>query len=310
MRAILTLILIGGLWAASCGSDPGAGNDPDALTVVASFYPLAEAARQVGGDAVDVVELTPPGVEPHDLELAPDDIEAIATADVVVYIGGGFQPAVEDAMGEATGVVVDASAGLATLPPPEEEENAEDGESEEHEELAADPHVWLDPIRYATMVRSVAGALGQADADSSTTYADAARSFEAELEDLDAAFREGLAECDSHLLVVNHAAFGYLAEAYGLEQEAISGITPEAEPDPRRLAELRELVIDQGVTTIFVESLVSPAVGETLADEAGVGTAVLNPLEGLTTEQIDAGEDYLSGMGTNLETLRDGLGCV
>ena len=309
MRAILTLISAVGLLAVGCDR-AALEDDPSTLTVVASFYPLAEAARRAGDDAVEVVELTPPGVEPHDLELTPDDIEAIATADVVLYAGGGFQPAVEEAIGEADGVVIDVTADLATLPPAEGDGGDEEHAEEDHEDaLEADPHVWLDPTRYAEMVRTVGETLDRRDRGSATTYADAAQPFIDDLEELDREFREGLAACASRFLVVNHAAFGYLADAYDLEQEAISGVSPEAEPDPQRLAELRDLVVTEGVTTVFVESLVSTAVGETLAAEAGVDTAVLNPLEGLTQEQIDAGEDYLSVMRENLESLRDGLGC-
>jgi zinc transport system substrate-binding protein len=300
MRAILTPILLFLAILAGACQAPSDEGDAGTLKVVASFSPVAEAARRVAGDAAEVTDLTPPGVEPHDLELAPDDLELIATADVVLYVGGGFQPAVEDAVGEATGVVVDVSAGIATDP-------EDDGD---HGELEADPHLWLDPRRYAEMVLSIGEALEAADPSGSTRPIDEARAYARELEALDAEFRDGLDACDSRLLVVNHAAFGYLAEAYDLRQEAISGISPEAEPDPQRLAELRDLVVDEGVTTVFVEALVSPAVGETLAAEAGVRTAVLNPLEGLTQAQIDAGQDYGSIMRENLEALRDGLGCA
>ena len=306
MRPILTLISLLAVTAASCG-DAASSADDGRLTVVASFYPVAEAARQVSGDDVEVVELTPAGVEPHDLELAPDDIEAIATADVVLYAGGGFQPAVEDALGEASGAVVDVTADLTSLTATEADHHDED-QAADHEELGADPHVWLDPTRFAAIVRRVAQALDEADPSAASL--ERAASYEAELEALDGAFRDGLEDCASRLLVVSHAAFGYLADAYDLHQEPISGVSPEAEPDPQRLAELRDVVTSEGVTTVFVESLVSPAVGETLAEEAGVTTAVLNPLEGLTPEQIDAGEDYLSVMRANLEALGDGLGCA
>ena len=275
----------------SCGGDDladeaGAG---DRLTVVASFYPLAEAAGRVGGDGVEVTNLTPAGVEPHDLELTPDALQAIATADLVLYVGGGFQPAIEEAVVQAGGAAIDVLEGLGVL----------DG----------DPHVWLDPIRYADVVRHVADALAEISATDAAGFTTRSDTFVADLEVLDDAFADGLASCESRLLVVSHEAFGYLAESYGLEQEAITGVSPEAEPDPRRLAELRDLVEVEGVTTIFTEELVSPAVAETLAAEAGVATAVLNPLEGLTAEQEEAGADYLSVMRDNLEELRDGLRC-
>src|SRR5829696_9673406 len=189
MRSILTLITASAVLAVACGDDAPAARDAR-TAVVASFYPIAEAARQVGGNAVDVVELTPAGVEPHDLELAPDDIEAVATADVVLYAGGGFQPAVEDALPEATGVVADVTDGLASLPSTVDEldEEGHDDEGHDDEELAADPHVWLDPTRFEAMVGNVADALGQADPRIDAAGSSAA--YGAELEALDAAFRE------------------------------------------------------------------------------------------------------------------------
>jgi zinc transport system substrate-binding protein len=281
---------------AACGSDgePGDGR----LRVLASFYPLAEAAEVVGGSLVDVDNLTPPGVEPHDLELTPDDLEALATADVVIYASGGFQPAVEDGLDDAEGALVDATEAVPTLP-------AGDGDGP-----VADPHVWLDPARFAVVVGAVAEALAELDPADAAAFRSNADAYRADLSALDGAFADGLETCDRRTMVVNHAAFAYLADAYDLEQVAISGASPESETDPARLAELRALVQDEGVTTIFTEALASPEVAETLAEEAGVAVAVLDPLEGLTTEQIDAGEDYVSVMRRNLETLRTGLGCA
>jgi zinc transport system substrate-binding protein len=286
---------------AACGASGSAAED-GRVSVVASFYPLAEAASKVGGDLVSVQNLTPPGVEPHDLELAPDDIEAIATADVIVYLGGGFQPAVEDALAEAEhAVTVDALNAVATNAAPASE--AEEG-------LTVDPHVWLDPARYEEIVRAVADALAKADPANEATYAANAQAYIAQLAALDEEFRAGLSDCERTTIVTSHEAFGYLADAYGLTQVGILGLSPEAEPDPRRLAELRDLVEREGVTTIFAEELVSPKVAETLASEAGVQVAVLNPIESLTDAQEKAGEDYLSVMRENLDTLRKALDCA
>jgi zinc transport system substrate-binding protein len=216
-----------------------------------------------------------------------------------VYVGGGFQPAVEDAVAQAEGTVVDALSAVGSVIRPED-----DGS-----DLAADPHVWLDPVRYADVVDAVAQAVAHAVGEPEEVRENAA-AFRAELESLDGELARGLAACESRLLVVNHAAFGYLADAYDLDQVAISGLSPEAEPDPARLAELRSLVRDEGVTTVFTEELAAPEVAQALADEAGVGTAVLNPIEGLTERQLDAGEDYGSVMRRNLETLSVALGCA
>ena len=260
---------------------------------------MFEAAQRVGGDLVDVTNLTAPGVEPHDLELAPDQAEAIATADVVLYLGEGFQPAVQDAIGDAQGRTVDLLAGLPTVEPP--------GGSEEG--LTVDPHVWLDPSLYAQMVDEVRAAFAEAAPEHASTFRSNADAFTQEIDSLADDYAAGLAHCDRSLLVTNHAAFGYLAAAYGLTQEAISGIAPDAEPSAQRLAELKTLVEEQGVTTIFTEDLVSPKVAQTLAEEAGVRTAVLHTLEGLSDEEVAAGADYGSQMRENLSTLRVALGC-
>jgi zinc transport system substrate-binding protein len=288
------------LLLSGCGSTPSSADQ--GVSVVASFYPLAKAASRVGGDLVSVQNLTPPGVEPHDLELAPDDIEAIATADVIVYLGGGFQPAVEDALAEAEdAVTIDALTAVGTSPAPA---------SEADEGLTVDPHVWLDPARYEEIVRAVADSLAKADPQNEATYAANAEEYVAQIAALDDEFQTGLSDCQRTTIVTSHEAFGYLADAYGLTQVGILGLSPEAEPDPRRLAELRDLVEREGVTTIFSEELVSPKVAETLANEAGVEVAVLNPIESLTDDQVQAGEDYLSLMRENLDTLKKALDCA
>jgi zinc transport system substrate-binding protein len=286
---------------ALAGCSPSKTSDDGRTSVVASFYPLAVAAAEAGGDLVSVQDLTPPGVEPHDLELAPDDVEAIATADVMIYLGGGFQPAVQDAVRQdAQGVAVDALDAVDTHPV---------SQSEAEEGLTVDPHVWLDPARYEQIIEAVAEGLTEADPSDADTYRSNANAYIDELSALDRDFGTGLSNCERSTIVTSHEAFGYLAEAYGLKQVAITGLSPEAEPDPRRLAEIRDLVQQQGITTIFSEELVSPKVAETLANEAGVIVQVLNPIESLTDDQAQAGEDYLSIMRENLDTLRRALGC-
>lgn len=286
----------GGL--AACGSSP-AVDATGKVEVVTAFYPLQEAVSKVGGDLVSVTDLTPPGVEPHDLELTADQIQAIARADVVFYLGGGFQPAVEDALGDANGTVVDVSANVRTLPVPP-------GESDT---LTADPHVWLDPERFRAIVGEIADTLsGIRPADASTFRANASAEGSA-LATLNAEYRSGLANCPRDEIVTSHAAFGYLASRYGLRQEPISGLQPDAEPTPQHLAELKALVERDGITTIFTEELVSPKVAETLAQETGATTAVLNPLESLTPDEVAAGDDYASVMRQNLTELRSALGC-
>ena len=284
----------------ACYSNGGGASDEGTLSVVTAFYPIEEATRQVGGQLVQATNITPPGVEPHDLELTPQNVEDLQSAEVVLYLGGGFQPAVEDAISGAEGSTVDLLDGVQTIAPIGEE--AEEG-------LSVDPHVWLAPALFAEVVDEVADALAEAAPNSASTFRENAATFRSELEDLDERFSQGLSDCERTVILTNHAAFGYLADAYGLTQVAISGVSPESEPSPERLAELKRLVEDEGITTIFTEELVSPQVAETLAGEAGVQTAVLHTIEGLTPEQESAGDDYTSLMLENLETLEDALEC-
>ena len=275
------VLLLGFAVSTGCGGDEGATSS---RTAVAAFYPLAWAAEQIAGDDTDVANLTPPGVEPHDLELTPRDVERVRDADVVLYVGGGFMPALEDAV----------AAHPASLDVLELVDVLDTGSG------AVDPHVWLDPNRFAGVVERIAAELGDPDA-AAPLLSDLAR--------LDSEYRVELSDCDRHEIVTSHAGFGYLADAYGLRQIALSGLSPEGEPTPRALEALVDEVRRTGATTVFFESLVSPGLAEAIAREAGVGTAPLDPLEGLTEEALDAGEDYLSLMRANLAELKRALGC-
>jgi zinc transport system substrate-binding protein len=276
LRVILiwVIVLTG---ATACGPGGGAGGQ-----VVASFYPLAFAAQQVAGPGVRVENLTPPGAEPHDLEVSPTDVADIRSARLVLLLGHGFQPQLEDAAGTRDTVerLLDTPE-LDLLP-------------------NGDPHVWLDPLRFAKIVARIGAALGD--------QAAAAR-LENRLQQLDDDFRSGLAHCDHHEIVTSHEAFAYLAQRYGLEQIPITGLSPEAEPRPADLVRVVGLVRARGVTTVYFETLVSPRIAQTVARETGAKTAVLDPIEGLTPAESARGENYFTRMRANLEALRAGLGC-
>ncbi|SHF91638.1 metal ABC transporter substrate-binding protein [Geodermatophilus nigrescens] len=305
----------------ACGSGDDAAAASDGVGVVAAFYPLQWAAERVGGDRVDVTSLTPPGAEPHDLELTPRDVASLTEADLVVYLQG-FQPALDDAAAEAGDNTWDAGqAADLSLTTEEhshegesEEEHAEHAEEEGGEEEHAegeevtDPHFWLDPTRLADVGDALAERLAETDPDGAATYEENAAALRTDLEALDAEMQEGLADCAVSTLVTSHDAFGYLADRYGLEVVGISGLSPSTEPSPGQLAEISTLVRETGVTTVYTETLVDPAVAETVAQEAGVQTAVLDPLEGLTDES--AGSDYLEVMRADLATLQEGQGCA
>ena len=300
-RMVLAIIAVAAL--AGCGgSGDDAGSD-GRQTVVAAFYPLAWAAERIGGDAVEVTNLTPPGAEPHDIELSARDVERIRDADLVVYLGQSFQPGVEEAAEDAGGETLDVLEGQTLRPASaghghEDEESA--SESEEDEEGGLDPHVWLDPARFAAIVERLGVELG---AEGRAT------DLAGDLRALDRELRRGLTTCDRREIVTSHAAFGYLAARYDLEQIPITGLEPEAEPSAQGLERVVEEVREHGATTVFFETLVSPRLAETVARESGADTAVLNPIEGLTEEQLAEGADYLSVMRDNLAALRTALGC-
>lgn len=286
-----------------CGAITGASGTKE-REVVASFYPLAWVTERVAGDDWTVTNLTTPGGEPHDLELSISATAALTEAALVVYLDG-FQPAVDDAVDtNVEGAALNASDVVELRPTDENEtgHTAEDG----HAHGEADPHFWLDPLLMADLTRAVADQLTELDPDHAVTYRANADDVVADLESIDAAYADGLADCPRDLVVVSHDAFGYLAR-YGLHLEAIAGLSPDAEPTPAALAALADLIEDEGVTTVFSERLASPALAETLATDLGVETAVLDPLEGLTDET--KGEDYLSLMEQNLSALQEANGC-
>jgi len=275
------------------------------VSVAAAFYPLAYAAQTVGGRHVAVTNLTPSGVEPHDLELTTKERDTIDGARVVLVMGNRFQPAVEKAAGQRGSGTVEV---LKNLPiGARGNKAAAEGAAAPD---ASDPHVWLDPSLMRAIVADVTGALVRADRGHAADYRANAAALDAKLAALDQRYRDGLASCTRHVIVTSHEAFGYLAAAYGLRQKGITKLAPEQKPDPKRLAQLADLVKRDGVTTVFTEDFVSPKIAQTLAREAGgVRTEVLSPLEGLTSAETKARDDYLSVMDRNLAKLRKALDC-
>lgn len=286
-----------------CGSGADAGGTGE-VRLVASFYPLQWTAERVVGEGADVVSLTKPGAEPHDLELAPQDVATLADADLVVYLQG-FQPAVDDAVQQEGGdhaFDVSRAADLDLTYTP-----IEDGEQESDEAGATDPHFWLDPVRLAAVADAVAAQLGRLRPENASQYETNSAALRVELEALDAEFEAGLTDCANANLVTSHNSFGYLAQRYGLTQVGITGLTPEDEPKPRDLADVTTFVEENRVVTIYYETLVSAAVARTVAAETGARTAVLDPIEGLTGES--PGADYLQVMRANLASIRAGQPC-
>ncbi|WP_217711301.1 metal ABC transporter substrate-binding protein [Actinomadura sp. NAK00032] len=295
--------LAGGL--AAC-ADADAGVPPGKTAVVASFYPMAWLAERVGGDDVFVRTLTKPGTEPHDLELTARQVARIEDSALAVYVRG-VQPAVDDAVGRhAEGRSLDAASVVKTLSPAGETDDEEAHDGVRHREADYDPHLWLDPSRMAAVATALGERLAAADPGSAAGHRQRAAATAAELTRLDRAFQDGLRTCARRDIVTAHAAFGYLADRYGLRQIPVSGVDPSGGPSPKRLAELTRLISATGATTVFTETLVSPKVAEALAREAGARTAVLDPVEGIEDGSPD---DYLTIMRRNLRTLRPALEC-
>jgi zinc transport system substrate-binding protein len=277
------------------------------LQILAAFYPFQFVAERVAGDHAEVTNLTEPGAEPHDLELKPRQVASIAAADLVIY-ERTFQPAVDEAVAQAERDpqnVLDTATVVPLVDHGLEEEEEHAGE--EHAEHGLDPHVWLDPIRLATIVGAVADRLAAIDATHAADYRANAANLDAQLRDLDGTFRTGLAHCRRTEFVTAHAAFGYLAERYGLTQIGISGLSPDAEPSPARIAAVQREARARGITTIFYETLVSPAVAKSIAGDLGLKVDVLDPIEGIVP--TSKGSDYLSVMAANLTALREANGC-
>jgi zinc transport system substrate-binding protein len=286
-----------------CGSDEAGSTGSGAMAVATSFYPLAWATEQVGGEHVEVSTLTPPGAEPHDLELTPKQVSGLTDAALVVY-ASGFQPAVDDAVESVasdTGFDVAPYAGLTITA------TGEEAHGDEQDNAAMDPHFWLDPVRFEDVARAIGDELAQVDPANAADYETNAEALVGELSALDGEFAAGLADCEQSYLVTSHTAFAYLAERYGFTQVGISGVNPDVEPDAATLRRISELVEQQGVTTIYTETLASPALAETIARETGASTAVLDPVGGLT--DTSAGTDYLEVMRSNLATLEQGQQC-
>jgi zinc transport system substrate-binding protein len=287
VKRVVVVVAAGLAMLAACGTRSSDRGDGAAeVEVVAAFAPLAEAAAKVGGGLVGVENLTPAGVEPHDLELSPRQVEALVDADVVVYLGDEFQPAVAKVAGRRDAGTVDVLDRLGV--------HGRD----------ADPHVWLDPTRQADAADAIADVLAAVAPERESSFRANAASYRAELEELDRDLASGLADCDRREIVTSHAAFDSLARRYGLTQVAVTGRSPSAEPEAARLADLAEVIRDRNVTTVFAEELVSPKVAEALAREADVAVDVLDPIESLRP-----GDDYATAMRRNLAALRKALGC-
>ncbi len=293
--ALLTLILLSPALAGCLGS---ADEAPD---VLATFYPLAFLAERIGGDNVTVGTLVPTGVEPHDWEPSPRDLAHYAKAKVVLAQGIDFEPwlaGVRSQLTTDTTVITTSEVTVRT-------ETRPDGTPG-----SADPHTWLDPVTFQVQAHAVERALATAFPEHAAAFATRTQALVADLDAVHLEFQQGLETCETRFIIATHDAYGYLSDRYDIEVNAISGLTPEAEPDPRTIADLVDLAREHNVTIIYFEELVSDRVARIIAEEVGAQTRVLSPIEGLTSEASSEGADYVTLMRDNLANLREGMRCT
>lgn len=293
-----------------CGTQPtdtAAGDGR--LRVLTSFYPMYDFACKIGGDCIDVTNMVPSGTEPHDWEPSTNDLKNLEKADVFIYNGADMEPWADDLLVSRSDTlrVVEASENVELRTTDGEHEHAHEHGDADHHHGDFDPHVWLDPENAKIEMEAIRDALCAADPENSTVFQSNYEKYAAELDALDAEFREKLAPLPNRTIVVAHEAFGYLCDAYGLTQVGIEGLSPDSEPDPGRMAEVIDFVREHSISTIFFEELVSPKVAEAIASETGAQAKMLSPLEGLSDEQAAAGADYFSVMHDNLAALMEAL---
>lgn len=297
----VALLLFSTSLFAACGTqDTASSSDSttsdDGIDVVTTFYPMYEFTKAVVGDEGDVELLIPAGNEPHEYEPSAQDMTKISDADVFVYNSDALEKWAAnglDTVDTDKTKVIQAAEGITLA--------ESDANSEEAGEL--DPHVWLDPVLAEQEVETIAAGLEDKFPDKAETFEKNADAYIAKLADLDQEYQDAFKDATQRSFVTQHAAFGYLAKEYDLTQEAISGISPEEEPSAARLAELKTFVEDNNLSIIYFEETASSKVAEALADETGVSTEVLSPIEGITQSDIDNGVTYLSIMEDNLKSL-------
>ncbi|MEU1006987.1 metal ABC transporter substrate-binding protein [Streptomyces sp. NPDC005890] len=306
--AVAAVTALGAGTLTACSGESAAAANTSKFDVVASFYPMQFLAEQIGGKHVHVTTLTSPGQEPHDLEISPKQIAALEQSDAVLYLKN-LQPSVDDAVAQSPVKTKIDAASFTTL---EDHGNEVGGHAAEHdthqgeESAGKDPHIWLDPVRYAQVAEGVGKAFEKADPKHAADYRKNTVKLVGKLDALNFAFQQSLAHTKSKVFLTTHAAFGYLAERYGLTEEAINGLDPESEPSAARVRDLEKMAEADGVSTVFYETLVSDGTAKTIAHDTGLKTDVLDPIEGITDKS--RGRDYFAVQQANLKALQKALG--
>jgi zinc transport system substrate-binding protein len=303
---IITFVALSGLLM-SCGGTQNSTVAPetDQLTVAASFYPIAEIVQRVGGDDVELLALTPPGVEPHDSELSAKQLEELSTADIVFYIGGGFQPDLEKAIASLpqTTVVIDLLKSVDLIAAKGETDGHDHGQSD------ADPHVWLDPANMAKMSATVSQEIAKVQTDLTSALTERQTEYATELNEIGTLIDTTFASCERKELVTAHDAFAYFTTRAHLIAVPISGIDPEREPSAKELEATAKIAQDRNVTTVFFEEILPKAFADTVAKAIGASIDSINAVETISQSDLEAGVTYSSIMNSNITKISLALGC-
>ena len=300
LSLILAVLLIGIILFISPKQQTLNIKQSDKLQVATSFYPLYFFSSAIGGDKANVINLTPAATEPHDYEPTAQDIKQIDNSNLLILNGGGLEAwsnNIKQNINPNYTQIVTAGADLAN------QQTIENGQS------ILDPHFWLSPPLAEKMVDKITAGFIQVDPINQDYYLSNSNILKNKLDELDTAYKQGLQNCAQKNIITSHSAFGYLAATYGLNQISITGLSPDSEPSPKQLADIVKFVTNNNVKNIFFESLVSPKLSDTIANEVGAKTLVLNPIEGLTKDEIKQGQDYFTEMQTNLVNLQIALEC-
>lgn len=308
MKKLLSLLLIiPMLLAIGCSKEKkGQENFEGKIKIYTSVYPLYDFTKKIGGDKVDVTNLVPAGTEPHDWEISTSDIINLENADMLIYNGAGIENWTDKVISTLENkdiVYVKTSQGLDI----HKIDDKDNKESKEHNHGTYDPHTWLSIKNAKQEMENIKNALVKYDPNNANYYEDNYEKYSKKFDELDEKYSDTLGKIKNKTIIVSHEAFGYLCEEYDINQQGIEGLAPDSEPDPARMSQIIKFAKKNNVKTIFFEELVSPKVAKTIAKEINAKTEVLNPLEGLSEEQINKGEDYFSIMEKNLQVLYESM---
>lgn len=303
LSIILGLSAVGvGTWAIIANSN---NNENDTLTVYTSFYPIYDWTKKIGGNKVDVVNLISPGGEVHDYEPTTQQMVGMEDADLIIINGAGMEEWIEDLNTSLSSKIVDTSDQVTLLTKDAEEEHDHEVEEEDdHDHGIYDPHTWLSITNAKTQMTNIANALAETDPDNASYYTNNLQANLVLLNGLQSQYDSVLSAYAGQSFVVSHAAFGYMAHEYDLEQLGLSGMESDEEPDAQTLATMIDYINDNNISVVFYQSALNSKVAESIAEQTNATVGVLNTISSLSQEQIDAGYDYITLMAQNLVSLQ------